>query len=319
MGTTSKNFQRAVDDDDVDAQWKSDSLTKKTHPTHQEDKDDSSTATAAAKTDIPVAKEGTLHVVRRGFILLVRGVKSTSPAVRCLPPSWRHSGAHTPKRGRTVIVRPFDGHTPDFGGFRVDFAAQRPFFPCSGDQCQLVVLKSSSSCSGWSLSRFSGAIGGRCAVKVGRILPFGSLMGYFGLLCAPATSTGCHVRVPALDSPCSILFSLGSLFWFSFAIPAKPTIARVGSRHGARGARIVREKLVIGSCARLLLEPPEPGADGRSRPTPSSRSGSRPSRQNHERIFSSTFFSFSFAQARGSRRRARRGGPRGKRNNSSPL
>jgi len=114
MGTTSKNFQRAVDDDDVDAQWKSDSLTKKTHPTHQEDKDDSSTATAAAKTDIPVAKEGTLHVVRRGFILLVRGVKSTSPAVRCLPPSWRHSGAHTPKRGRTVIVRPFDGHTADF-------------------------------------------------------------------------------------------------------------------------------------------------------------------------------------------------------------
>lgn len=110
-----------------------------------------------------------------------------------------------------------------------------------------------------------------------------------------------------------------SLFWFSFATPAKPTIARVGSRHGARGARIVREKLVIGSCTRLLLEPPEPGADGRSRPTPSSRSGSRPSRQNHERIFSSTFFSFSFAQARGSRRRARRGGPRGKRNNSSPL
>ena len=228
MGTTSKNFQRAVDDDDVDAQWKSDSLTKKTHPTHQEDKDDSSTAIAAAKTDIPVAKEGTLHVVRRGFILLVRGVKSTSPAVRCLPPSWRHSGAHTPKRGRTVIVRPFDGHTADFGGFRVDFAAQRPFFPCSGDQCQLVVLKSSSSCSGWSLSRFSGAIGGRCAVKVGRILPFGSLMGYFGLLCAPATSTGCHVRVPALDSPCSILFSLDLFFGSLLQHPQNPRLRELG-------------------------------------------------------------------------------------------
>jgi hypothetical protein len=65
-------------------------------------------------------------------------------------------------------------------------------------------------------------------VKVGRTLPFGSLMGYFGLLCAPATSTGCHVRVPALDSPCSILFSLDLFFGSLLQHPQNPRLRELG-------------------------------------------------------------------------------------------
>ena len=129
-----------------------------------------------------------------------------SLAIRCSPPSWRHLAAHTPKIGRTVKVWTFDVHVPNFGALRVDFAARRPFFPCSADVRQLVVLESSSSCSRWSLSRFSGAIGGRFVVKVSRVLHFGSSLAPVGILCALTTSSGCHVHVPALDNPCSILF-----------------------------------------------------------------------------------------------------------------
>ena len=62
---------------------------------------------------------------------------------RCPPPSWRHLAAHTPKSGRTVRVWTFDVHVPNFGALRVDFAARHPFFPCSADVRQLVVLESS--------------------------------------------------------------------------------------------------------------------------------------------------------------------------------
>ena len=204
-GYNFKELSTRRDDDDGDAHWNFLFADQMNRSTQQEDKDVASTATETAKTDIPRPKK-----VRRSSFVEVYFAgslrKSTSPAISVSAAIVEAFGSPHSKKRSDRKIWTFDVHVPNFGALRVDFAARRPFFPCSADVRQLVVLESSSSCSRWSLSRFSGAIGGRFVVKVSRVLHFGSFLAPVGILCALTTSSGCHVHVPALDNPSSILF-----------------------------------------------------------------------------------------------------------------